>query len=459
MESLMQSLRQYQLDALDSARASLYHHKRSILVAPTGAGKTTIAAEIVRKSVANGKRVLILAHRKELTDQLDARFTQFGVQSGRIQAGKVNTIRQATVASQPTLVRRMKNLPFADLIIVDEAHHAVSDGYKRLLDAYETQGAYILGLSATPARLDGKPLGDVFNDIVDVIAMEDLIKEGYLVQPKYYVAKDALINSQGVKTTRGDYNSGQLFEQNNDVTLYAGVVENHHKFAQGKRTIVFCINIEHATNTAQAFTAEGYPSAVLHSNMVAKERTAILADFASGNIQILCNVNILTEGYDLPAIECVILNRKTKSIPLYMQMVGRGLRPSPGKKELIVIDHGGNVLELDPVEAQRNWSLSGKVKKEGGVAPIKECPACGALVNASARGCECGHTFEIKEKVIAESEFIELPRSEKAKWHNRPEELRKSVRQMNEKELSAYAKHMGYKQGWVYHQLRMRGVA
>lgn len=451
----MQSLRPYQTEALQRARRSLMTHRRSILVAPTGAGKTTIAAEIVRLSQAIGRRSLILAHRKELTDQLAARFEQFGVQAGRIQAGKRSAVRQTTVASQPTLVRRMANLPHADLIIVDEAHHAVSNGYKKLLDYYERNGAYILGLTATPARLDGKPLGDIFSDIVDVIPMQSLIDQGYLVQPRYYVAKDALIKTTGVRTVAGDYNSGQLFKANDNVKLYAGVVRNYHRFAAGRRTIVFCINIDHAVQTAQAFMAEGYNAAVLHSNLSTNDREAILKSFSKGDIQILCNVNILTEGYDLPAIECVILNRKTKSIPLYMQMVGRGLRPSPGKTDLIVIDHGRNVLDLDPVESARPWTLEGKVKKDDGVAPIKECPACGSLVAASARFCECGHEFEQQAKQEAESEFVELPRAEKAKWENRPADLRKPVHKMNKTELQAYAKYMGYKPGWVWHRFKL----
>ncbi|MGY2133634.1 DEAD/DEAH box helicase [Hymenobacter sp. HD11105] len=466
--SSLPTLRPYQLQVIDEVRTAIKAGKRRILVVvPTGGGKTTIGGSIIHGATANGHSVLWMAHRKELVDQayerISCRRSGFGISAGIIMANtRPNRRQMVQVASIQTLLKR--ELPAAKIILVDEAHHSVSPSFLKLLERYPN--TITIGLTATPYRLDGRGLGDVYDAIVAPIGIPELQKQGYLTPVRYFgTPKDLEPKTDDVKTIAGDYDQKALYLKFDQRELYAGVVSNYQRFANGTRAIVFNINVEHSQKTMEAFRAAGISCYHVDGETPRAERESLLKRFRNAEFDVLCNVNLLTEGFDLPAIECVLLNRKTKSKALYLQMVGRGLRPAPGKDCCLVIDQGGNVREFGPVEHPEEHALEMTAdRKKGGGAkgapPMKSCPMCEELHLLNVRECGCGHFFSSASQELKQEEFMELtsflPATVKLKAPKPevPVHLRKAWISMSEAELREYAHLMGHKPGWVYHQLQ-----
>lgn len=445
-------LRPYQIEAIDAVReAILAGHKRILLVIATGGGKTTVASEIITKTVEKGGKALFIAHRRELVDQAKNRLAQFGVYAGVIMAGTLpSRPKPVNVASVPTLTRRHDRRPKANVLIVDEAHHSTAMGFRRLIEAYVEDGAYVIGLTATPYRTDDRPLGDIYDAIVAPISLKMLTEEGHLVPARYFGPK---VELGDIKVSKGDYDTTESYNAYNKRELYANTVGNYQRFAHGTKAICFNINVAHSLETVAFFRAAGYRAEHVDGETPAMERSRTLDAFRRGEIDVLCNVNILTEGFDLPAIETVILNRPTKSRGLYMQMVGRGLRPAPGKVWCTVIDQGNNVRAFGPVENEPEPVLQQPPKREKvqGVAPVKDCPQCETLVHLSATVCSnCGYVFPKEEKVLAEAEFTEITGGPVEV----PEHLQKPWAHLTPEELSELGRLKGYKLGWVIRQAK-----
>lgn len=475
--------RPYQVEAREQMRSAFAEGARSLLfVLPTGGGKTTVASDMILRGLERGKRSVFLAHRTELVEQAAARLAHFGVYAGVEQASRRARNSRVTVASIPTLVRRPESrLPLADLVIVDEAHHSTSSGFAKIIRHYTERGAWVVGLTATPYRLDNKPLGDFYQRLIAPVSMADLIAHGHLVPPTYYAVdhRDLYAN---IGVLAGDYKSNEAFAAADKPKLYGEVVAKYRAHGDPTRpAIVFNINVEHSIKTAAALSEAGIPARHLDGETPAPEREAILRDFRAGRFPVLCNVNILTEGYDLPEIGTVIVNRATKSRSLWKQMVGRGLRPAAGKTRCIVIDHGGNVWEHGFVEAPEVYTLFPEPKKsKAGESnpPVKVCPECDAVAHLSARHCaDCGHEFPVGSITVDEgAELVNVtellmrslevptgtheaaePRSREELIRTLPSHLKgRKFGEMSDDDLRAYARHMGYKAGWVYHQRKMR---
>lgn len=404
---MKQILRPYQLKAVEEIRYACYIHKRVLFSLPTGGGKTTIIAAINEAALSKGSRVLMLVHRLELCDQIRDRLRQFGIESGIIVGGRRKDLNQPVqVATVQTFVKRM-HLPHYrkfNLIIIDEAHRGASDSYLKIVNSFDVP---IIGFTATPYRTDSRTLREVFNTIVSGPTVQQMIKSGYLVPTVVYADK---IDLSGVHIRAGDYDEKELFQKFDEGKIYDGVVNKYRKHSNGT-AICFCINKQHAINTAQAFNHAGIPASYIYAGLPADERTRALKDFRSGKIKVLCNVFILTEGYDLPKIDTVILNRATQSRIAWRQMIGRGLRPFPGKEFCTVIDMGNNTATHGFVEEddEITLKLSGTTKEEKEKAKeearSKTCPQCQAQISANTLLCQfCGHDFT-KEKIIEEVEF------------------------------------------------------
>ncbi len=447
---MKQTLRDYQHRAIDLLRQEFKKgHKRVLLTVATGSGKTTIASAIAQSSLMKGKRIIFVAHRQEIIYQIHSRLAKHGIDSGIIMNGHPTEDKPVQVASVQTLIRRVH--PPADVIIFDECHHIISSSWAGIAKNYN----YIIGLTATPWREDTKSLGDIFQSIVCPITMQELIDQGYLVQPRYFGAKQ---DFSDIKVVRGDYDNQQLFRKVDKKMLYDGVVDKFKQFGVGK-ALVFCINIEHSKNTINTFKLAGYKGEHIDCDTDKKERKKILDDFKAGEYDILSNCSLFTEGTDIPDVGTIILNRATKSKSLYFQMVGRGLRTVEGKKHCTVIDHGNNVYEHGIVEADIEYSLLPKKKSRSmgeEIEPqVKECPECSSLVGVRTLVCKhCGHIFPIEEKEIElkEAEFEEI----KTQRVIIPPHLRKRWTDMSDGELEEYRVLKGYKIGWKHYIRKQR---
>jgi superfamily II DNA or RNA helicase len=395
-------LRPYQRDVIAGIEAEIAAGRRRVLlVAPTGSGKTVIAGAVVADAVGKQKRVLFLAHRRELIQQTSAKLHAVGVDHGIVQAGFPTRPGEGVqIASISTLHARAlrtnkMELPPADLVIVDEAHHCRARTYRRLLDAFPS--AVILGMTATPCRGDGRGLGNVFESIVECPPVADLIAGGYLVPTRVYAPSRPDLS--GIRVERGDYVEKQLAERMDDQRLVGDIISHWHRLADRRRTVVFAAGVAHSVHLRDEFRSSGVWAEHIDGSTPADQRDAILAGLAAGNVEVVTNAMVLTEGWDQPQVSCLVIARPTKHMGLYRQMVGRVLRPAPGKVDALILDRAGAIFEHGFVEEPVKWTLAEDRRAENPAqtsrgmlrAPaLATCPECSA-VRFEGRPCgACG---------------------------------------------------------------------
>jgi DNA repair protein RadD len=386
-------LREYQSRVIDMTRASYARGRRApAVVLPTGAGKTVVAAEIIRSSVERGNPVLFLAHRAELIHQSVRKLMAAGVHDVRvIQAASDlgNRTAPVAVASIPTLTKWSERMPKASLVIFDECHHAVASTWASIANRYGD--AKLLGLTATPQRGDGKPIGDIFDDLVVGVTMRELVELGHLVPCRVWSPP---VNS---------LDAGELA---------ISPVDAYRAHGNDGQAVIFCSNREHAERVAQEMTDGGYPTGVVHGSLASKERSETLAKLERGALRAVANVFVLTEGWDSPTVSVCILARKPQHAGTYLQMVGRVLRPAPGKDFATLLDLGGASLEHGPPEMDRVFTLDGKGISKVERENIRQCHACGAVFLAAGQSScpTCGITFPRRafaEPVVANVGLVE----------------------------------------------------
>lgn len=458
-------LRPYQEEAKAAIRSSFSEDKKKVILCkPTGSGKTVTFADMARESVLNGFRVMVLVDRKELLEQARDKLISYGLNPSIITAGRTGKSNaKSYIATVQTLVRR--KFPPVDLLIIDEAHKQIFD---KVLQREEYKDTFVIGATATPYRT-GKmnQLSDLYDEMVETVTISDLIHSGYLVPAITYGAK---VDTSKIKIKRGDYDNEELFKAFNKATLYAGVVEKYNRFAKDTKAICFCINVEHSKKVAESFNAAGIPAVHLDGKTSKKERERILEAFSKGFFKVLCNVEVLTTGFDEWTIETVIVNLATKSLPKWLQMGGRGSRITPHqfqgvngylqKEHFNLIDMGGNVFSLGFWEQEREFNLTHKRKDTIDAAPVKICPedkadenqreGCGAILHASAPKCKfCGFIFPKKKEAPKEAEFIQLENYQFLP----PELVGKSWGSMSIEELEKVREAKGYKLGWIVRQI------
>lgn len=387
-------LRPYQISAIDSARQSvLAGHRRIVLVAPTGAGKTQVAVGIARGSIERGNRVLFMAHREELVSQASKRLDSVGIDHGIIMADnkRVRPDAPVQVGSIQTLVRR--KLPDAEVVILDECHHGAANSFRKILLEYPD--SFHIGLTATPYRLDGQGLGFFYTDLIEVTTIEDLINEKLLVQPREFAPSSPDMSK--VHVTAGDFNEREAAAVMMDTVLIGDIVSWWKKLAEGRITVCFATSIAHSRAIMESFRDAGVPAGHIDGEMPKQERRQVLEDLHQGRITLLSNCNIVTEGWDLPECSAVILARPTLSKSLYKQMVGRGIRGGvEGKADCIVLDHADNCRRHGLVTDRETYTLDGIEKRDKKAeAGVKTCKRCYAIVPSDVEECpECGYEFE-----------------------------------------------------------------
>jgi superfamily II DNA or RNA helicase len=384
----MKSLRPYQERGVADIRQCFGRGVRSVLYqAPTGSGKTVLFAYIVAGAMARGNKVVIIGHRDEIVRQVAAALQELDVAHGIVAAGYARTKAPVQVASVATLVRHLEDVEAPDLIVVDEAHHAVAGMWRKILAHWP--GAKVLGVTATPERLDGKGLADVFDDLVIGPTVAELIAQDFLSKFTTYAPARAP-DLSGVRSRAGDFAVDQLGKAMSKGIIIDGAVDEYVRLCSGVPAIVFCVDIAHSEAVAERFAARGFKAAHVDGNTDADERRDLIAALGTGELQVLCNCGLISEGLDVPAVVAVILLRPTKSLALYLQQVGRALRP--GKPKALILDHSGNTFRHGMVDAPRTWSLEGRPKGERqGEAPLCRCEECGALNPIASLVCsDCG---------------------------------------------------------------------
>ena len=379
------------VDKIEQSKSALY-------VLPTGGGKTVIASAVIERAVQRGERVLVLTHRREILKQTSLKLP---IEHGLIQAGlNIDLEYPVQVASVQTLWARCMrtdklSLPAANLIIIDEAHHVGARTWRLILDEYPN--ARRLGLTATPCRGDGKGLGNYFDALIEGPQIPELIAQKHLVPTIYYAPANP--DLLGVETRQGDYVVSQLADRMNRNDLVGDIVSNWHKLAQRRKTLVFCVDVAHSVHVKDEFVKSGVRAEHVDGGTPKNERDAILARLASGETEVVCNCMVLTEGFDLPAIGCIVLARPTKQIGLFRQMAGRGLRPAPDKRNLLLIDHSGAVFRHGLLEDSVAWTLdvtraakneAHESRNQHAISRLIECSQCGALRKGGEPCPSCG---------------------------------------------------------------------
>lgn len=437
-------LRDYQKDLIDRLfRAYEEGYQAPCIVLPCGGGKSVIVAETARRFTEVGKTVLFLVHRRELCEQIEGSFFRAGV-----------NMELCRVMMVQTMARRLKSAEAPSLIITDENHHSLANTYKSIYNAFPQSKR--LGVTATPERLDGSGLIDVNDILIEGVDAQWLIERHYLSPYDYYAPN---IRMPKFRVRRGDYDISQIsaFFQQNLKTIYGDTLAHYKRLAPGRQAICYLPSLEASRGTAALFSSGGIPAEHIDGTTPKAERDRIINDFRDGKVKILCNVDIISEGFDVPDCECVILLRPTKSLTLYIQQAMRCMRYKPGKRA-VIIDHVNNIAVHGFPDNKREWLLEGHPKKKGtGEAPVKCCKNCFACVPAGVKVCpHCGTPFEAEEhrsaEVLDDYELVKVNTAEnRVRSYLSPGECR------DVNELKAYAKMKGYKPGWVYYQQKARG--
>lgn len=387
-----------------AARADLYAairagYKAPILVMPTGGGKTFIACDIIRDVVGRGKRALFVAHRQELVRQTSAKLRELGVQHGIIMAGCIAIRTHAVqVASIDTLRNRFDLYDTPDVIFIDECHRATANSYRMLRDRWPD--AILIGLTATPTRLDGRGLGahcgGLFDTIVPTTTVAELITAGYLVPYEYY-APD-LPSDDGIKIIHGDYDPQESSRRVDKPKLVGSMADHYVAKGRGRAGLMFAATVQHAYHIEEELRGRGIRALCVHAKTNSGVRKKALEDLEHGELEVAVNVGLWIEGMDCPPISYIGMGRMTRSETVARQSWGRGFRPAPRKLNLIISDHAGVLFStggLLPCE-QSAMSLDGTSKRKAGSAadfPVRQCPKCYRVVRASVAVCACGHRF------------------------------------------------------------------
>jgi superfamily II DNA or RNA helicase len=460
----MTELYPYQRDGIEEfERAVAKGHRRILIVSPTGSGKTVVGSAIVGHYRAQHKTSLVLAHRREIIGQTVKKLANNGIRSGIIMAGEPpRQLELVQVASIATLWARAfrsdtMQMPHADLLMIDECHHAPATTYRKIIAAYPD--AILVGLTATPCHGNGKGLGGIFDVMIELPQVAELTELGYLVPAHVYAPVIEGPDLRGVATKAGDYVESQLADRIDRDQLVGDVVSHWIKYGERRRTVCFAVNVAHSLHIRDEFVRAGVRAEHIDGGTSKDERDATLARLETGAIEIVVNCQVLTEGFDLPDLGCCILARPTKRMGLYKQMIGRVLRPAPGKAYAIILDHAGACFRhgmpadhvdwtLDPEKVATAPAHMARQQRPGG--GLVECSQCSGL-RLGGQACPCCGFMPARrsEYVPVRAGDLGLVKGGKAsapvydrdEWHAM---------------LTWIAEENGYSHGWIGHKFKSK---
>ena len=403
----MTDLRPYQERLHRNLQDALLEPKmRVMLQLPTGGGKTRIAAVLLAEWLQLGGKAALLTHRRELSDQTSRVLNESGVLAESrpkwdpgdpapcLQSG-VSILMAQTVSRRNHHPLVWKDYGPEDLLVIDEAHHATAPGWARAVDQWPGR---IVGLTATPWRLE-KDLG--FDHLFDLMIpgpqISEMQSKGWLAEAQVLMPSPEEVILGGQIPSTGDYSEAEIrrANRNRPEVMTGSAVKFWRNQAQGRPTIIYAVSVGHAENLAAVFNEEGISAAVIFGDSPSEHRAWSIREFSEGGLKVLINVAVATEGFDLPDAACVALARPTMSLALYLQMVGRGLRPKPHGGNCLVLDLAGNVERHGFPDDERRWSLQARGRQaEGYAPPVLRCPDCNGVSPAASHGCRlCDHPF------------------------------------------------------------------
>lgn len=399
----------HQVEIIERASDAYRQYQSVLMYGPTGIGKTNMAALILLRMLQKQKRAIMAVHRDNLLQQTARTLDEFQLPYGYIAAGMTFERRcPVHLASIQTLARRLDKVHAPDLLIVDEAHLAAAKTWSRVVDFYRSRGTKILGLSGSPTRLDGKPLSNLFDTMVMGPSVRWLIDNGFLSD--YIAYCPSKVDLSGVHAKMGDFQTNELSAAMDKPAITGDAVSHYKKLADGTRAVCYCVSIKHSRNVCDTFNAAGIQAAHIDGTTPKNEQRRAIRDFADGRVKVLCNVELITTGFDLSAqvgrdvpIETMIGLRPTQSLALHLQMIGRALRRKP--QPAILLDHAGNILRHGLPDDHRDWDLNGKPKSGKKTAddalPIRQCERC-YTVHRPAPACpSCGFFYPVNGREIA----------------------------------------------------------
>lgn len=437
-------LRDYQQELYDrTAQAFKNGYRRPLVVAPCGAGKSYLFAEMIRNTRGE---VLVLTHRQELKRQHEDLLSSLGITNAR-------------VAMILTEAKRLGQYPKPSLIVTDEAHLSRSNSWVKVIEYYDT---YTVGFTATPVRLDGKPL-DIYDTLIEGVDTKWLIENKRLSLYEYYAP--TMVDTSDLRVMAGDFVVSDLERLMNERSIYGDILEHYKRFADGERTIAYCVSVSHARTVAEIFQSNGYRATAVSADTPTREREQIFKDFREGRITILCNVGIISEGISIDEVTCCMLLRPTESVALGVQQMMRCMRYLPGKTAKI-LDFVGNYLRVGLPDDNREWSLNAPLKKrksmdENGNFYIRCCPECYMTFKTAPICPFCGARYPLHPREIEAHEEIELQRITEEEAARVEELKRKSRieqgRAQSFEELVKLGRSRGYKNPAFWAAQVMRG--
>ena len=443
-------LRQYQQDIFDKSIDAFRKGSKGVCcVLPCRSGKSYIMARMIKGAKGN---VLVLAHRHTLINQHKELLEGLGVLTDKVRVESVFTEASRLGKYVPNDV---------DLIIIDEAHLSEAMSYRKVCEYYKCRRVLF---TATPARLDGKPL-TLADTLITGITADELIKTGAISEYDYY-APDLNLNIDNVDMVAGEYNNGQLTELMCQSAIYGDVLKYYRQLGDNRQAIAYCTSVKHSEQTAKMFTDNGISAISIDGSMSQKERNKRMDLFKSGKVQILCNCNLISEGVTLPNASVALLLRPTMSLPLFIQQSCRVLTPVQGKKA-VIIDFVNNVQKHGMPTESHNWSLTRSVEKrkefnEDGTLNIRQCENCFKCFKTAPQCPYCGYEYKVKGRELKSVTDIELKKIEaieKEKQEKQKKIARMEVGQCRTiAELQKIAKERNYAPGWVWQMARIKHI-